>query len=192
MSPTEPQTTRIGRAIETAARILAYGGGVVLVVIALVTVASVIGRALIPLGLRPIKGDFEMVEAGCAVAVFAFLPWCQLNRGHVTVDVFIDQLPARAKAIFGLIADLAVTCVAGLVMWRLWLGFAEKFPYGSEALRGALGMGAKPFFPETTYELELPVWQPYGLALIGSVLFFVTCLYTVWRAAGWVRAGAEP
>jgi len=55
-----------------------------------------------------------------------------------------------------------------------------------------LGMGSKPFFPETTYELELPVWIPYGLALIGAVMFFVVSLYTVWRALNWVLDGAEP
>ncbi|MBA5764788.1 TRAP transporter small permease, partial [Vibrio sp. 404] len=59
---------RTGRALEALARAMAYGGGLVLVAIAVITVASIIGRALIRLGLGPITGDFELVEAGCAVA----------------------------------------------------------------------------------------------------------------------------
>ncbi|MFY0691515.1 MAG: TRAP transporter small permease [Paracoccaceae bacterium] len=182
---------RLGRALEGLARWLAYAGGFVLVSLALITVVSVLGRAFIFAGLRPISGDFELVEAGCAIAIFAFMPWCQLRRGHVTVDIFIDRLPSRARAVFGLIGDAAIAVVSGLILWRIWLGFGEKFPYGSEALRDALGMGYKPFFPETTYELELPIWIPYGLAVIGAALFFVVSLYTVWRALNWVLDGQE-
>ncbi|NNK78884.1 MAG: TRAP transporter small permease [Litoreibacter sp.] len=182
---------RLGRVLEALARWLAYAGGFVLVGLALITVVSVLGRALIFAGLRPIAGDFELVEAGCAIAIFAFMPWCQLRRGHVTVDIFVDRLPSRTRAVFGLIGDTAIAVVSGLILWRIWLGFGEKFPHGSEALRDALGMGYKPFFPETTYELEMPVWIPYGLAVIGATLFFVVSVYTVWRALNWVLDGQE-
>ena len=58
-------------------------------------------------------------------------------------------------------------------------------------LRAHLGMGFKPFFPETTYELEIPVWIPYGLALIGAALFALVSLYTVWRSVNWFLEGRE-
>ncbi len=182
---------RVGRRLEALARGLAYLGGAVLVALALVTVTSIIGRALIPLGLGPIKGDFELVEAGCAIAIFAFLPWAQLRRGHVTVDIFIQSLPARTQAALGLVGDLLMAVAAGVILWRLWLGFGEKFPYGSDGLRAALGFGAKPYFVETTYELEFPVWIPYAAALVGAALFFVVALYAVWRALNWVIEGRE-
>jgi len=136
---------RVGKVLEKLSRWLAYGGGAVLVALALMTVASIIGRALLPLGLRPIKGDFELVEAGCAMAIFAFLPWCQLKRGHVTVDIFIQSLPLRAQAFLGFVGDLLLALAAYVILWRLWLGFGEKFPYGGEAFRNVLGMGSKPF-----------------------------------------------
>ena len=183
--------TRVGRVLEAVCRLLAIVGGLVLVGAALVTVASIIGRFFLFAGLGPVRGDFELVETACAIAIFAFLPWCQLNRGHVTVDVVVDRMPARAKAVFGLIGDLAVAVVSGLIFWRLYLGFAEKFPYGSETFRTALGMGVKPYYPETTYELQLPVWIPFGLSTIGAALFFVVSLYTVWRALNWVLTGRE-
>lgn len=182
---------RVGRVLEKLARYLAYAGGLVLVAIAVITVLSITGRALIFAGLGPIKGDFELVEMGCAIAVFFFLPWCQLKRGHVTVDIFVDRLPRRGHAGFGLIGDLCVLVAASLIAWRLYLGFGEKFPYGSDALRETLSMGYKPFFPETTYELELPVWMPYGLALLGAAVFVLVSAYTVWRSLNWTLAGQE-
>ena len=184
---------RVGRALDLMARMLAYAGGLILVAIALVTLASVIGRALLPLSPRfgPIKGDFEIVEMGVAVAIFAFMPLAQLRRAHVTVDIFVSRLSPRLQAFLGLVGDALIALASGVILWRFWLGFAEKFPYGSEALRAALGMGSAPFFPETTYELEVPIWIPYAGALAGAVAFFVVSLYCVWRALNWVLNGRE-
>ena len=182
---------RAGRVIDMIARLFAYIGGFILVAMALVTVVSIVGRALLAFGLSPVRGDYELVANGCALAVFCFLPYCQLKRGHVTVDIVTSMFPPRAQAIFGLIGDLLITLAAIIMMRQLWFGFGEKFPYGSDALRDTLGMGYKPFFAETTYELEIPVWIPYGLALIGAGLFVIVSLYTVWRSLNWVSAGRE-
>ncbi|AXI54660.1 hypothetical protein SuNHUV7_34490 (plasmid) [Pseudoseohaeicola sp. NH-UV-7] len=182
---------RAGRVIDMIARLFAYIGGFILVAMALVTVVSIVGRALLSFGLSPVRGDYELVANGCALAVFCFLPYCQLKRGHVTVDIVTSMFPPRAQAIFGLIGDLLITLAAIIMMRQLWFGFGEKFPYGSDALRDTLGMGYKPFFAETTYELEISVWIPYGLALIGAGLFVIVSLYTVWRSLNWVSAGRE-
>lgn len=180
-----------GRVLDAIARVLAYAGGFILVGLALMTLVSVIGRRLTEFGLRPIAGDYELVEMGCAIAIFAFLPWCQLNRGHVTVDLFVARLPGRVQSVLVLIGDLLITVVAFLILWRFYLGVGEKFPYGSDAFRDAFSMGYKPFFPETTYELQIPVWIPQGLALIGAALFFVISLYTVWRSLNAVLGAEE-
>ncbi len=178
--------------MEVLARWLAYGGGLILTVLALMVVVSVIGRRLDGiLFFGPITGDYELVEAGCAIAVFAFLPWCQLKRGHVAVDIVVQAFPARVKALSGLIGDVLLAVAAYIIAWRLWLGFGEKFPYGSDNLRAALDMGPRPFFPQTSYELEIPTWIPYGLCFIGAALFLITALYTVWRSLNWTLTGAE-
>ena len=182
---------RTGKVIEMIARYLAYVGGFILLAMALVTVVSITGRALLSFGFGPVRGDYEMVANGCALAVFFFLPFCQLKRGHVTVDIVTSMFSTRMQAMFGMMGDALIALASGLILRQLWFGFGEKFPYGSDALRAALGMGYKPFFPETTYELEIPVWIPYGLALIGAVLFLVVSLYTVWRSFNWVLEGRE-
>ncbi|MCF6445437.1 TRAP transporter small permease [Nereida sp. MMG025] len=181
--------TIFGARIETMVRWLAYAGGFILVALALVTVASITTRQLFN---APIRGDYEIVANGCALAVFAFLPLCHYKRGHVSVDIVVDRLPDRLKAVFGLIGDVLIAGASLLILRQLWFGFGEKFPYGSETVRQTLGMGYKPYFAETTYELQIPVWIPYGLALIGAAIFAVTALYCVWRALNWVLEGQEP
>lgn len=191
MTAAERALARTGRVVETVAQALAFVGGLVLCAMALMTVVSITGRMFTGIGLGPVPGDYELVANGCALAVFAFLPYCQLKRGHVTVDILVGQFPARVQAIFGFLGDLLIAIAAIVITRQLWFGFGEKYPYGSDALRDALGMGYKPFFAETTYELEIPVWIPYGLALIGAVVFVLVSLFCVWRSAMWVRAGRE-
>lgn len=170
---------RVGAILETCARRLAVAGGAILVALALMTVASVIGRALIFAGLAPVKGDYELVEMGVAIAVFSFLPWCQLRRGHVTVDVLADRFPARLRLALTLIGDLALAAAAVLIAWRLAAGLEEKLPW-----RWAGGfVFEKNWAVEETYELGLPFWVGYALALIGAALFAIVALYTVWRSA---------
>jgi TRAP-type C4-dicarboxylate transport system permease small subunit len=181
-----------GRVIAGVARWLAYGGGVILASVSLMVVISVIGRRLDGIWVfGPITGDYELVEAGCAIAVFAFLPWCQINRGHVAVDIVVQALPARIKALSGLIGDILLAVAAFIIARQLWLAFGERFPHGSDRLRAVLDMGPRPFFPQTSYELEIPTWIPYGLCVIGAGLFLVTALYTVWRSLNWTLRGAE-
>ncbi|WP_224824762.1 TRAP transporter small permease [Cognatishimia sp. MH4019] len=184
--------TRVGRGVAALAKGWAILGGILLVALSLMTVVSIIGRALTGYGLGPVPGDYELVANGCAIAIFAFLPWCQLRRGHVTVDIFINRLSSRAIAVFGFLGDVLVLAVSAVIARQLYFGWGEKFPYGSDALRDALGMGFKPFFAETTYELQIPVWMPYTAALIGAALMVIVAAYTVWRSLNWVIDGQEP
>lgn len=189
---TEPVPGSFGRGIERVSQGFALAGGLVLIGMACVTVASVIGRALSPFGLSPVRGDFELVQVGCAIAVFWFLPLCQLRRGNVTVDLLSERFGPRGHALLGLLGNASLTLCSAVIALQLARGFGEKFPHGGVDLRDALGLGAPPFFPETTYELQLPVWIPYGLALLGAVWLAVVCAYTLGRSARWVAAGAEP
>ena len=182
---------RSGRWVAGASRLCAYGGGLLLAGLGLMTVVSIVGRRLSGLGLGHVPGDYELVANGAALAVFAFLPWCQLTRGHVTVDLLTNAFPPRARAAFGLAGDALVTLAALVILRQIWLGFGEKFPHGSDGLRAALGMGPRPFFAETTYELAIPVWIPYGAAVVLAALFALTSLWTAWRALNWTIDGEE-
>ncbi len=166
--------SRVGELIGRLARWLALFGGIILASLAVLTVISVTGRSLVFAGLAPIPGDFELVEAGCAVAVFSFLPWCQYRRGHVTVDILVNAFPARLRIGLGVLGNVLLTVAALLIAWRMAAGLGEKIRYG-----------------ETTFILGMPVWYGYALGMIGAALFVIVCLYTVWRSLNELLAGRE-
>ncbi len=140
-------------------------GGAALIAVLLLTVVSIIGRGLIFAGLGPIPGDFELVEAGTAFAVLAFLPICQFHRGHVTVDLFLSRAGRRPNAAIDVVANLLMTGAAGVLTWRLYLGMLDKRSYG-----------------ETTFILQFPIWWSYAAALLGAGVFALVCAYTVLRS----------
>jgi len=155
----------IDRLVWRIAHAMAILGGIVLVALVLMTVASVVGRNLNFLGLAPIPGDFELVEAGAAFAVFAFLPWCQLNRGHITVDLFLVRLGRRRNAIVDVVGNALMTIAAAVIAWRLALGLIDRYGYG-----------------QTSFILQFPLWWSYAASLIGAVVFAAISAWTVWRS----------
>ena len=175
---------KVGSAADRVSRALVFLGGLVLVSIAIMTVISTIGRAFVGLqiGLGPIPGDFELVEAGTAVAVFCFLSWCQLNQGHVTVDILADYLPEKVNLSLVLIGNILVTIVAFVIAWRLWMGFGEQVTWFDQSVRDVLGFGYKPFTNNTSYILGMPFWYSYLLSFIGAFFFTLVSAFTVWRA----------
>ena len=152
--------SKLDKVIEALARGLAIAGGIVLLGLTILTVVSIGGRALIPIGLQPIPGDFELVEAGCAAAVFASLAWCQLQRGHVTVDLFMPQLGRHGNRLMQTLSDLLIACIAITITTQLLYGALDKYNYA-----------------ETTFILQFPVWWSYLASAIGAVVFSLVSVY---------------
>jgi len=175
---------RVERFANQLSKGLVFFGGAVLTVLAFMTVLSTIGRAFVGLqiGLGPIPGDFELVEAGTAVSVFCFMSWCQLNQGHVTVDIFTNQFGQRANALLILIGNSLIFIVAFVIAWRLWMGFGEQVTWFSQPIRDLIGFGYKPFTNNTTYILGMPFWYSYLLSFIGAFCFALISAFTVWRS----------
>ncbi|MGB1414202.1 MAG: TRAP transporter small permease [Paracoccaceae bacterium] len=175
---------RVERFANQLSKGLVFFGGAVLTALAFMTVLSTIGRAFVGLqiGLGPIPGDFELVEAGTAVSVFCFMSWCQLNQGHVTVDIFTNQFGQRATALLILIGNSLIFIVAFVIAWRLWMGFGEQVTWFSQPIRDLIGFGYKPFTNNTTYILGMPFWYSYLLSFIGAFCFALISAFTVWRS----------
>lgn len=175
---------RVERFANQLSKGLVFFGGAVLTALAFMTVLSTIGRAFVGLqiGLGPIPGDFELVEAGTAVSVFCFMSWCQLNQGHVTVDIFTNQFGPRANALLILIGNSLIFIVAFVIAWRLWMGFGEQVTWFSQPIRDLIGFGYKPFTNNTTYILGMPFWYSYLLSFIGAFCFALISAFTVWRS----------
>ena len=152
----------LSSSVHALARWLAIVGGLFLVAITLMVTVSIVGRALIWAGLGPVPGDFELVEAGTGFAVFAFLPWCQLNRGHATVDLFTNYLSPGANRVLDLMWEIVLSLITILIAWRLWVGMLEKRGYG-----------------ETTFILQFPIWWGMALCAAATVVGVFVALYMI-------------
>ncbi len=147
------------------ARLSAMLGGLVLLALIILSVLSITGRALVPVGLGPIPGDFELVEAGTAFGIYCFLPWCQLEGGHVTVDVLKRWLGRRADALLAAGFNLLMTLAAAFILWRAYAGMQDKLRYN-----------------EVTFILQYPVWWGYAVCLPLAALFVAVAAFTVYRS----------
>src|SRR6056297_1936457 len=168
------------RAIERLARAMAILGGVVLTALVLLTCVSVLGRGLnsmghsdwlttlsqgvadglIATGVGPVTGDFELVEAGIAFSIFAFLPICQLYAGHATVDVFTSGLSERLNRWLVAFWEVVLTAAIVVITWRLGVGMMDKISNG-----------------ETTFLLQFPIWWAYAASLVAAVVASLTAVY---------------
>ncbi|MFP1633058.1 TRAP transporter small permease [Zhengella sp. ZM62] len=162
----------MARAIEWLARMLALLGGLVLVALTIITCISIAGRALISFGLGPVPGDFELVEAGVAFAIFAFLPWCQLNRGHATVDLFTSFLSERTNRWIDLVSEIVMGVIIVILTWKLKDGMFDKMRYH-----------------ETTFILQFPVWWAYAASLVAAVVACIIAVWMVYVRVNEVRTG---
>lgn len=163
----------IDAAVERVALVTALIGGAALLFAMAVTVVSITGRQMGEIGLGPIPGDFELVEASVAFAVFAFLPWAHVKRGHVTVDLFLSTAGPRVNAAVDVVANLLMSAAALVIAWRLWAGLQDRAAYG-----------------DTTVILQFETAYAYGLALWGAGVFALVALWSVTRSLRELRAGA--
>ena len=153
----DPSTPRARRAIERSCEVLALVGGAVLVLIALMSAVSIVGRALLS---RPIQGDYELVQMGCAVFVACCLPLTQIRYVNIIVDFFTSRTSTRTQGMLDALGALVVAIVMGLVAWRTSVGTID--------MRGA---------GQTTTILGIPTWYTYLGMLPGLTLCAVAALY---------------
>ena len=165
---------RIDRAMRQLASFLAILGGLALIAVILVTVVSVTGRALLFVGLAPIRGDFELVELGTGFAVFAFLPWVQINRQHASVEILTMNMGAGINRLIDLAADLLMLAIAALLTWKHWDGTVDKYVYG-----------------ETTFIIQYPIWWAYASGLAGGIGFVLVSFWCVVLSARALVTGQD-
>jgi len=161
-------------------RWLAHIGGAMLVLLVLLTCASIAGRELngvlfwlidagwfvgaaqwlIDHGIGPIDGDFELIEAGVAFAIFAFLPLCQITGSHASVDIFTTSMSPRVNRVLRMVTEVVFAAVLVLIAVQLFAGMQSKLRTG-----------------QTTFLLQFPIWWAYALSLFGAVIAAIVGVY---------------
>jgi TRAP-type C4-dicarboxylate transport system permease small subunit len=159
-----PEPPRAPRVVVRIARALALLGGVVALAVAGVVVVSVARRWLFS---EPIPGDFELAQIGTAVAVFAFLPYCQIVRGNIIVDTFTAQLSARNRHRIDALWDLVYAAAMALVAMCLAWGTRDMF-----------------VSHEVSMVLRIPVWPGVAFGAVCCAFLAIVALCT---AIGLIR-----
>ena len=116
-------------------------------------VIGALGTWLLDHGLGPILGDFELVEAGGAFAIFAFLPLTQLTGTHARVDVFTTRFSAKTQHRIDAFWAVIMLIVMLLITWRLFAGLQDKYRYG-----------------DTTYLIQFPIWWAYAACFVAAIV----------------------
>ena len=146
--------------VDNAAFCFAVLGCIVLMSTVLISCSSVLGRLFLE---RSILGDFEVVEMGCAVAIFMFLPLCQLRDGNIIVDAFTMKINPFTKTLLDIVGVLMFCIMAIFFSIRMIYGVRDMFHYG-----------------EQTMLLEIPVWIPFVPAILSFFLLSLTCIFSIY------------
>ncbi len=169
--------------INQLSRFFALVGGATLTLLILLICASVFGRSVngilhgemmqsvlpgfaawaLGTGVGPINGDFEIVEAAMAFAIFAFLPICQLQGAHASVDVFTSRFSPRADRVLRLVIEVTFAAALILLAYYLTLGGLSKQRSG-----------------QTTLLLQFPTWWSYAASIIAMWFAALVGVYVAW------------
>jgi len=134
-------------------------GGVMLLGIALMSTWSAFSAFVFN---KPLQGDFELVEMLVAVAVFMFLPYCQLTDANVTADIFTARASARTVNRLRLLSAFIALGFGILLLWRMVDGLLDYRQY-----------------VETTAILRIPIWYAYVPVLVSLALLLLACLVSI-------------
>jgi TRAP-type C4-dicarboxylate transport system permease small subunit len=142
-------------------------GGVALLGCMLTMMITVAGAAF----GKPLLGDSEIVELLGGIAVFAFLPYCQLRGANVFVDFFTKPLPEHWKNWLDAAMNVVFAAVALVLTWRLVEG----------------GLGAYERSKRSMF-LQLPDWWGYAVGAVSMLLWIAVCLFVAWESMKHARS----
>jgi TRAP-type C4-dicarboxylate transport system permease small subunit len=142
----------------------ALAGGLILLALVLITAGSAISTLLFNV---PFAGEYELAKHFVGIAIFTFLPYCQISGANVTVDIFTEGMGRRAKAAMLAASSLLAAAFSILLLRQMAYGFVDYVRY-----------------PEETATLHLPLWTAFPPILLSLALLLIASLITAhdgWR-----------
>jgi|GEM_PF-51622 len=167
----------LGGLLLAASEAFAMAGGIIAIALVVMSIVSIVGRKLFAV---VVPGDLELMQMGMAVAIAAFLPYCQMNDGHVRVDLFTNKLSVRTRALLESFAAFLLAFSAALIAWRTYVGAVSSYESG-----------------ETSLMLGWPIWYSVAAIVPSFVLLVLTGLYVAARKFSvfkpcWTRRAGTP
>ena len=128
------------RAIASVSRWMTLVAAIALGLMMLLTAADAGGRYLFSF---PIKGADDLIAFLLICAGTWGLADCEIRGAHVTVDILVDRLPPRLRALLVSIAYIVTIGVFSLIAWQSFARGARYMNLAGEASE-VLGI---PFWP---------------------------------------------
>lgn len=160
---------RLARAVRTAVRWWALVGGILTLALALMTAASAVSNIFTG---QPFAADYELVKHVIAVAIFMFLPYCQITGSNVTVDIFTESMSEWKKNAMAAFSSLFAIAFSLLLLVQMYGGFKSYIR-----------------FQEVTPVLKLPLWTAFPPILLSLALLLLAACVTF--AANWAALRAR-
>ncbi|MEK9639937.1 MAG: TRAP transporter small permease [Alphaproteobacteria bacterium] len=133
-------------------------GGLILLFVVSLNIGSIIGGIV----LIHVPGDFELTQIGVAVAVFCFLPYCQLHKHNVTADIFTFWANNKMILLLRIGGAVIALLFSILLLWRMTDGMLDQKKYDY-----------------TTAILQIPVWTAFIPILISLCLLAMASIMTI-------------
>jgi TRAP-type C4-dicarboxylate transport system permease small subunit len=149
----------------------ALAGGLIILALVLITAASALSNLLFNV---PFSGEYELAKHFVGIAIFTFLPYCQLTGANVTVDIFTGGFGPRAKAAMALLSSLLAAAFALMLLRQMSLGFGDYIRY-----------------PEETAALHIRLWTAFPPILLSLALLLAAALLTAHDAWRELRGSRE-
>ncbi|MEO1909444.1 MAG: TRAP transporter small permease [Paracoccus sp. (in: a-proteobacteria)] len=143
-------------------------GGVLTMGLALMTAGSAVSNLLIG---KPFAADYELVKHVIAIAIFMFLPYCQITGANVSVDIFTERMGPRKKAAMAVLSSVLALAFAVLMLVQMYGGLQSYLKYR-----------------EVTPVLNLPLWTAFPPILLSLALLALAALATLMAQVRAVRS----
>jgi len=153
-------------AIDMLSRLLGLCSGVCIAALIALTIADVAWRNLQG---QSVPGVYEYSEVILVATVFLSLAWTQKINGHVSIDLFVDMLPARAShwvQAIGLAIALAVLC---------WMLTASARTAWHSLLSGEYRFGLA----------QVPVWPARVTVTVGVAMLVLQVALSLFDNLRW-------
>ena len=154
-----PPADATGRILWRVARLCAIAGGLILAASAILTTLSIISAAAFT---SRIHGEYELVSFGASLAIYLFLPWCQVVRGNVVVDFFLASAGHRLQEACDALGALLFFAISILLVWRMSVGGLELLSQG-----------------QATAVVKIPYWWNFPVILFCLGLLAAVTLHGV-------------
>lgn len=149
----------LGQGLYTLCKAFAIGGGLLFVLLVLMSLVSIVGRKLASM---PIPGDIEIMQMGTAVASAAMLAYCEMMRHHLRVDFFTAKLSPENKNKLDALSHLLLALFSVLIAWRTSVAAISLHEAGEKSMM-----------------LLLPVWPAVALLVPSFVLLAAAGFYNM-------------